>query len=352
MATPKTVFVVGAGASHEFGLPVGTTLKDQIAGGLQFRNTGAETGRGNGDPFLYETLQTYSSQVNRDANFQELIKASIKISFAMPLALSIDNFIHVHNGNREVEFCGKLAIAHQILRAEAASQLRNSSVDRKAPDMAFVRDTWIVAFMKMLGEDCPIDRLHDRLSNIKFVIFNYDRCIEHFLFNAIQIYYGVADHVAADLVNSIHIYHPYGVVGQLPWQVNSFNDNTQPMEFGGTPDQFEIIKIAGEIRTFTEGTDDEDSDIIAIRRSMDEAERLVFLGFAYHPLNVALLGVEEMSRTKTRRAYGTASGMSHSDVENVLRNLTTQLHAPNMVVRNDVKCARLFHEYSRELSFL
>jgi hypothetical protein len=350
MVAPKTVFVVGAGASYEFGLPVGNVLKDQIAAALAFKFDGVSTSCGNADHFIYETLQTYT-QVNRDKKFGELIKASVHISSAMPLAPSIDNFIHVHNGNREVEFCGKIAIAHQILRAEAGSKLRILP-DRTKPNLDWLKETWIVSLMKMLGEDCAIEQLHDRLSNVKFIVFNYDRCIEHFLFHAIQIYYGVNDQVAADLVNSVHIYHPYGVVGKLPWQLNSFDDIKQSIDFGGNINQHGIIKIAGEIRTFTEGTKDEDSDIIAIRRSMEEAQRLVFLGFAYHPLNVALLGVGGMSRARTRRAFGTAFGMSKSDAEYVQELLSTHLHAPTMAVRNDITCANLFHEYSRGLSFV
>lgn len=351
MASPKTVFVVGAGASFEFGLPVGNALKEEIAKALAFNYSAYSAGCGQGDRFLYETLQMYSQHMNRSANFQSLIKAASHINSAMTLAPSIDNFIHVHNGNKNVELCGKLAIAHRILRAESGSKLRNAP-DSVRPNLEWVKDSWIVALMKMLGEDCTAEQLHDRLSQVTFIVFNYDRCIEHFLFHAIQIYYGVSSGMAAELINRVQIYHPYGVVGRLPWQVNSYDEVMQSVDFGGETSQPDITKIASEIKTFTEGTDDRCSDIIAIRRAMDEAQRIIFLGFAYHRLNVDLLGVATLSRNSTRRVFGTAWGMSKSDTESVQSSLSTYLFAPSMVVRNDIKCADLFHEYSRALSFV
>ena len=125
--------------------------------------------------------------------------------------------------------------------------------------------------------------------------------------------------------------------------------------FGADANNLELIKIASNIKTFTEGTDDDSSDIIAIRRAMDEAHRIVFLGFAYHRLNVELMlgtATGTLSRSQARRAFGTAFGMSSSDTGSVLNSLSQRLHAPSMAVRNDVKCVDLFYEYSRDLAFV
>jgi hypothetical protein len=351
MLVPKTVFVVGAGASFEFNLPVGNELKEEIASGLNFSNSGYQISIGKGDGYLYEVLQTYKQYVNRDVDFERLINAGMQISSAMKLAPSIDNFIHVHNGNKEIELCGKIAIAHRILRAEAGSKLRFISSERSQPKLELVVDTWLVALMKLIGEDCTIDQLPERLSNICFIVFNYDRCIEQFLFHAIQIYYGVSKERAAELVNGVAIYHPYGVVGKLPWQENL--SNQQAIGFGGSPSQIDMIKIASEIKTFTEGTNEDSSEILAIRRSMGEAHRIVFLGFAYHRLNIQLLlGKAGISKMSPRQVFGTAWKMSQSDTESIKNSLSTQLFAPGGVaIRNDIKCSDIFYEYSRALTF-
>jgi hypothetical protein len=294
---------------------------------------------------------TYAQSRTPNPDFRNFVGAAKRISSAMTLAPSIDNFIHVHNGDKEIELCGKLAIAHRILRAEAGCKLRMPTAEAKMPNFEWVEDTWGVALMKMLCEDCTFTQLEERLSKVQFIIFNYDRCVEHFLFHAIQLYYGVVDQIAADLVNSMHIYHPYGVVGRLPWQTDI--DGIQSIGFGGSPGQHEMINIASGIKTFTEGTDNDSSDIISIRRSLENAERIVFLGFAYHRLNLELLLNEKsLSRGKSRRVFGTAFGMSANDTELVFESLSERLCAPSMKVHNDVKCAELFHEYNRALSFV
>ena len=60
------------------------------------------------------------------------------------------------------------------------------------------------------------------------------------------------------------------------------------IEFGGDPDVLKLIALAKEIKTITEGTAIH-SDILAIRACVKDARKFVFLGYAYHPLNVALL---------------------------------------------------------------
>lgn len=61
------------------------------------------------------------------------------------------------------------------------------------------------------------------------------------------------------------------------------------MEFGQdlTPDL--LLKLVVGIKTFSEGTDPESSDILEIRKHMGKANVLVFLGFAFHKLNMELI---------------------------------------------------------------
>jgi hypothetical protein len=49
-------------------------------------------------------------------------------------------------------------------------------------------------------------------------VFNYDRCIEQYLFHALQDYYGVSPHEASAMMASLKIFRPYGKIGDLPWQ--------------------------------------------------------------------------------------------------------------------------------------
>ena len=108
--------------------------------------------------------------------------------------------------------------------------------------------------------------------------------MEQFIYYALQNYYKISEAEAAELFKIIKIYHPYGDVGTMPW-INQDN----AMEFGTKPDPQKLLQLAQNIKTFTEGTDPNSSEILEIRKHMATAERVVFLGFAFHELNMELI---------------------------------------------------------------
>lgn len=121
------------------------------------------------------------------------------------------------------------------------------------------------------------------LKKISFIIFNYDRCVEHFLFYSLQNYYGISDRAAVDYLGDLKIYHPYGTVGDLPWQ-----DGQGATSFGQNVAGRELLSRAAQIRTFIEQTEDQVA-VAEIRELLSEANIVVFLGFAFHPLNMELI---------------------------------------------------------------
>ena len=126
--------------------------------------------------------------------------------------MSIDSFIDAHRGNKEIELSGKLAIVRSILQAEKSSKLSlNLPNTYKDNSLYFVplEDTWFNVFWQRISENCQAEGLGERLSSIVLIVFNYDRCIEHFLYHSIQNYYGLSADDAASLVNAMEIFHPY-----------------------------------------------------------------------------------------------------------------------------------------------
>lgn len=340
----KTVFVLGAGASYEFGLPVGETLKETISRLLRFKFDFSALKTGDG--ITYQAIEYIARESGvRDVN--PWIQAAREISDAMPLSLSIDNYLHIHRGNKYVEQCGKLAIVRSILGAEAGSKLRYH--DNEKLNFDHCMETWAIRLVRQLAEQCTLDELSNRLSKLTFIVFNYDRCLEHFLAHALAINYGISKERAGEFVNQMQIYHPYGIVGNLPWMKKP---GIEVIDFGATPNWQQLAKLSQGIKTFTEGTDDEDSDILAIRRSFAEAERFVFLGYAYHPLNMKLLLGSTPKSNRTRTVYGTAFGMSVPDCNDVQAYLDNALYAPSAAIRRESTCYGLFHEFSRALSFV
>jgi len=100
-------------------------------------------------------------------------------------AVTIDDFLDLHRDNSNVNLFGKAAIVKTILEAERASKLAFEKVDgRDVFKPEKLANTWFLKFMHMLSRSVPNAR--EIFANVAFVIFNYDRCVEHFLYNALQ----------------------------------------------------------------------------------------------------------------------------------------------------------------------
>jgi len=347
MTIEKTLLIVGAGASKEANLPTGYELKKEIADYLDIRFEDGYS-RSSGDPIITDSLRMQVSK-SGDRDINSHLHACWRIRDGLPQAISIDNFIDTHNNDEKIELCGKLGIIRAILEAENRSLLNvdKSNIYNK-PNFTALEDTWYGNFFKLLTENCTIENLEERLNSIAFIVFNYDRCIEQFLYYSFQNYYGVDTNEAARLVSIINIFHPYGVVGRLPWQ-DQFS-----IEFGGSPDPNRLLDLASQIKTFTEGTDPESSEIIAIRECVESAHKVIFLGFAYHKLNLALIKPENKSENRADKVsyFGTAKGISNSDCDHVRKELKDLIggRQSELYIRNDLLCSSLFSEFGRSLS--
>ncbi|MHB1142635.1 MAG: hypothetical protein ACYC1T_12890 [Sulfuricaulis sp.] len=350
MFNKKTLIVVGAGASKEGNLPTGSELKQRIATLLDIR---FEHGyrQISGDHIVCDAIRHAIRRGVPDArDINPHLHSAWRIRDAMPQAISIDNFIDSHQGDVKLELCGKLAIVRSILEAERNSLLYVDSMTRNGSlNYQSLEGTWFNAFMQLLTENCRADQLEERLSKIELIVFNYDRCIEHFLFHSLQTYYGIDSNRAANIVCGIKIYHPYGTVGALPWY-----DREHAIEFGAEPDPRQLVDLADQIKTFTEGTDPDSSDVVAIRNGLVESHIVLFLGFAFHRLNLDLIrpSGEKILNSEDLRYFGTAKGISNSDCEGIKIELI-KLGGPkykNIALRNDLSCSQLFREYWRSLS--
>lgn len=344
-SNPKTVFVVGAGASQEADMPTGHELKNSIATALNFKfKFGSQMI--SGDHRILEALHMASGD-----DINTFLNACRRIHDAMPQAISIDNFIDSHSGDKQIELCGKLAIVRTILEAETKSDMFVEFQGSHRLKYDRLENTWFHSFMQLLTENCSPSNLAARLSSVALVIFNYDRCIEHYLYHAIQTYYGKDASDVAQLLHRLEVYHPYGTVGSLPWLRH---DNQ--IAFGATPHSKQLLGLASQIKTFTEGTDESSSDVASIRSIMKTSDKLVFLGFAFHHLNIELLlpkPMSEKSPIMQRRLFATAYGISKSDTDSISAELAVKgrLSMVNIQIRNDLKCGQLFREYWRSMSF-
>lgn len=88
---------------------------------------------------------------------------------------------------------------------------------------------------------------------------------------------------------------------------------------------------------------------------MEEAETIVFLGFAYHQQNLKLLDTATFPKVdNNKRIFGTAYGLSNSNCDVVRRDVASLLgqkaQSDKVKINNDLTCYDLFTEYSRSLA--
>lgn len=341
-------FVLGAGSSFEVGMPTGNGLKGGIASSLSF-SVDRYRGMGGGDAQIRECFNRLSKKEDKKILLDDYYKAAELIAAGMPQALSIDNFIDSHRSNGLIAEVGKVAIVSQILQAESQSKLYvdPSNIYNKL-NFPGVSETWFNAFFQLLCQNAQEGDLPEMLSRVRVITFNYDRTLEHFLFHSIQNYYGTSSEKAVEIISNLKIIHPYGKVGNLPWQKLGMD-----VPFGGEVRPSVLLNASNLIRTFTEGTSRSESDIDLIHSSIFNCEILTFLGFAYHELNLKLLFGEHQNSLacNANKVFGTAKGMSESNVNSVRYELQELCGISDklIVLRRDLSASELLSEYSRSL---
>ena len=344
MLKSKTLFVVGAGASKEVGLPVGSELKSIIGSKLNIR---FEDGHrlASGDRTIWDALEIYSRKVDSSGGSANKYRgAAITLSDALEFGSSIDAVLDTHWENARAQLCGKLGIIASILEAEKKSQLALTS-DRVLKSSS-ITNTWYSRFFERLVDGVPRSDPGRIFQNVSFITFNYDRCIEHFLFQAVKQYFNFTDGEARSAMEPLKVLHPYGIVGSLPWQ--SLADG---LEFGSDFDARRLLTIVNKIQTFTEQMSDQEA-VGEIRKQVCEADKIVFLGFSFHPQNMKLLDPGE--ECVARYIYATVYGLSESDsaliAQDILGILKRPQHQFSLESPRNVTCAGLIANYARSIA--
>ena len=347
MFRSKTVFILGAGASAEVGLPIGNELKQIIAQKIDIRFDSFGHNPISGDTQIVKALWQHTLLPDRSrGNINPYLYAAWKLRDALPQAISIDNLLDAYREDEYSETCGKLGIVSSILEAERASKIYYTRHEREKIDFEMLNETWFAGFIKILTENVPQRDVEKIFDNVAILNFNYDRCIEHYLHESLQNYYSLQSNAATPLMSKIKILHPYGCVGGLPWQEPN---HLKQVSYGS--DSSNILNLSKQIKTFNERVH-EAEEIKEIREIVQQAEIIVFLGFAFHRQNLEL--ITPGNPCKAKRIYATAYGISKSDCSVIQDELQAMLKQKetkaSIEFRNDLKCGGLFNEYWRSLT--
>lgn len=318
MFRDNTVFVIGAGASSEFGLPTGWQLAKKIKKRAKII-TSAQYEVQAEDEYIDDIIK----QNYRD---RTVAYAALKIiEQGIRTAVSIDALIHRHSDIEEVANMGKLLIALEISKAERESNMHRSQIEthKNVETWKTADDTWIGSFARILFDG--VTDYREIGKNISIICFNYDRCIEYYLIDAIASAFQVPISKAHEIVMGMNIIHPYGTLGNLP------NSPAHPeagaLEFGvNIFTEVDWLLLAKKnIRTYTQRTHDTKT-VRAIHDAMEECRVLVFLGFGFNSQNLDLLRVVAPIQEKTYLpVYSSGCGI-RKQVSNTLKRRIGNLY--------------------------
>ena len=312
MLNKRTVVVVGAGASFELGLPLGSTLREQISKLVDIRYD--HFNQISGDHQINHNLRAIANEADQPS-INYLLHKCWLMRDALPAAISIDNLIDAHRNDPDFAEIGKMAIAKAILTAERKSKLFFDPTKGERFTLSSVDGTFLIPIFQILTENLSREDVAKIFENISFIVFNYDRCLENFLPNALMTYYGIDNFEAEQICGSANIIHPYGRVGE-------FGKGQSLASAGFGAEGVDIRRIAEGIRTFSEGIKGGNIDT-EIRSVVEQADQIIFLGFAFHPMNMEIL--RPKGQSLIREIYGTTYGLSDAAVRSVETGLLQAL---------------------------
>ncbi len=389
MISKKTVLILGAGASCHLDFPLGQALIEDVyrfvyAESVGIRNVSATVLQQGNQPLidakfknaeLLERFLDLSGAIKKDGKkytSKDVEQFAEHLFRSQPS--SIDFFLEK---NPHYGLLGKICIIFCLSRHENQHSWRHfpsrfpERLQREFPNFGWYQYLW-----HRMTEGCKT--LNDLIKNkITIITFNYDRSLEHYLMEAIKSFFNAEEADAAEVFKAIKIKHVYGKLGKFYWEVNYLEDSSSKGpdeimmetavytpweincffrlmgsvgEYGMARSDFDsgrtalsqstreaLVKkfnrVAQEIRTFYEAiNEDRKKEYVA---DIYEAQKIYFLGFGYHELNMKALGLDTEKPKKDAYIFGTALGKTPIEVNHLKGSISNLMVGPNLVdIRN------------------
>jgi hypothetical protein len=294
----EIAFVIGAGASVDFGFPIGAELANEIRRSL---DTEFSESAGNQE---CGPLRLALNTLGFKDGHQD---AARQLRAGMGMGESIDQFLFRRRTSPMVRDLGLMAVAQVILdceRRSILSQFDLNNFERSLSALRATSNSWPVILLDQLIETRGPEEINEELfSQISFVIFNYDRCVEQIMFHHLHRRHHLEAERALGIVRSIPMLHIYGVLG------DTFDG---PVPFGAA--SADLFSVARGLQTYHE----EISDVhrqAKLTKIMSQAQKVCFLGFGFLPENFARLFPE--NETRGKQLSGTMMGCQDSVAFNI-----------------------------------
>ena len=283
MITEPTALVLGAGASKDFGFPLGRDMTLGLIGALA--NSG-------------NLLTQLLGQIYGEPHVSEFQKA---LRLADPH--SVDFFLESRPNFIPV---GKAAIAGFLMPYEVEARLLSDN--RRDP-------TWYWYLLQHFAKHW--DDVAE--TKLRVITFNYDRTLEHYLYTTLMHRHGKTANEVALALKQLPIVHVYGSLGKLPFQCDGPDDSV--LEFGTALSRQAIERAGNSIRIMGERTDD-NLELRKANKFLSTSKRIIFLGFGYDSTNLSRLF--QYPAVPEQHFAGSGIGVKDREAELVAISLATR----------------------------
>ena len=281
MIKTPTVFVLGAGASAPYGVPLGPTLVTEIADKVHKDNS-----------TLFRLV--------RECGFPKRLLHEFGTDLIEAGRDSIDAFLQMRPEYLDI---GKACIAAMLLPFERERELDivtatnlgegDHVTERRA------RRWYHYLFNQMLTEGAFEE------NKLSIITFNFDRSFERALYRTLRATYPGADSASVlKRCRTIPIVHMHGALGALSW----LEESPGSRSYGSQNPSFdEVQACAKQIQLVSDDMNPE--TIERAKALLAAADTVCFLGFSFHPLNLRKLNHDQLTSGKSRQIRATAFKM-------------------------------------------
>jgi len=305
MIEEKTVFVLGAGLSLDYGFPTGYNLRNKITNLLNWNNAVTPIPERikilKGMGFSEEEIEMVRGQLE-DGGFD-----------------TIDEFLLARK-NERLRQLGKIGIAMALIEYENPNKFKHLSADT-----CFYR----YLFKKMV-ENTTIENFAE--NSVSFVTYNYDRSLEFFLWNTLFNRYEVRlKEIEDKIMKKIKIIHVHGKLGDMHWQ------NPTSRDYKPQLDDVNLILASNGIINFDDIGEDH-PNYMSARNEIKNADNVVFVGFGFHTLNLSRL-VKDNCLDGKKRIIATCWGLGDREKKEIEGVTNRVLTSGNLVNKRAVSFA-------------
>lgn len=263
MFNNKTVLILGAGASRDFGFPVGEELIGNIIDHIKSMKTGR---------------RIHAQKLSEMPQFYD--------------PLSIDSFLSQNRADKSMVNEGKFWIAYDILSREQESHLGRRDIER-----GMRHPNWYRYLFNSVTEGVTPQELIEKPLNLDIITFNYDCSLDYFLYSRVFKSAFLNSDQKSLLLEKIKesIIHIYGHVYPYQWQGGKReNEDYGNWEvdslYLAANDCLKNIFVVGEDRKNIA------ENVKKAKERIDGASKVFILGYGFNDENNELLELKNLTK--------------------------------------------------------